>query len=214
LATPTGAAIVAASARFEPLPAMTLTAVGYGVGSRDLPDRPNLLRGLLGQASDPGDLDQVCVLETHLDDSNGEWLGVLLEKLLQAGALDVAYSPLQMKKNRPGVRVTVIAPPPLAEPLSRLLLRESSAIGVRRQLAERLKLRREGASVATALGEAAVKLLYEGEELVRVTPEFESCRRLAEASGLPLPEVYRQVERAADRWLGRPTDESGGAGPP
>lgn len=198
LVTPTGAAIVAEIANFAPLPEMTLTAVGYGVGSRELADRPNLLRGLLGQATEQGDCDQVCVLETHLDDANPEWLGALMEQLLQAGALDVGYSPLQMKKNRPGIRVTVIAPPHLAEPLSRLLLQQSSAIGVRRTLTERRKLRRQGATLITALGEAAVKLIYEGAQLLRITPEFESCRHLAEQCGQPLPEVYRLVERAAD----------------
>lgn len=198
LVTPTGAAIVAEIARFGALPEMTLSAVGYGVGGRDLIDRPNLLRGLLGQASEQGDCDQVCVLETHLDDANPEWLGALMEQLLLAGALDVGYSPLQMKKNRPGVRVTVIAPPPLAEPLSRLLLRQSSAIGVRRSMTERRKLRRQAGGVITALGEAAVKLIYDGEQLLRITPEFESCRLLAEQSGRPLPEIYRLVERAAE----------------
>lgn len=198
LVTPTGAAIVAEVARFAALPAMTLAAVGYGVGGRDLADRPNLLRGLLGESSEAGDCDQVSVLETHLDDANPEWLGALLEKLLQAGALDVGYSPLQMKKNRPGVRVTVIAPMHLAEPLSRQLLHQSSAIGVRRYTTERRKLRRQGAKVNTALGEAAVKLIYEGEQLLRITPEFESCRQLAEQNRRPLPEVYRLVERAAE----------------
>ncbi len=200
LVTPTGAAIVAEVARFAALPEMTLTAVGYGVGGRELADRPNLLRGLLGEASERGDCDQVSVLETHLDDANPEWLGALMEQLLKAGALDVGYSPLQMKKNRPGVRVTVIAPPPLADPLSRLLLHQSSAIGVRRYLTERRKLRRQTAKVAIALGEAAIKLIYEGEQLLRITPEFESCRQLAEQSGRPLPEVYRLVEQAAERF--------------
>jgi len=207
LVTPTGAAIVAEIARFGALPEMNLSAVGYGVGGRDLVDRPNLLRGLLGQASEQGDCDQVCVLETHLDDANPEWLGALMEQLLQAGALDVGYSPLQMKKNRPGVKVTVIAPPPLAEPLSRLLLHQSSAIGVRRSMTERRKLRRQAAKVVTALGEAAVKLIYDGEQLLRITPEFESCRLLAEHSGRPLPEVYRLVERAAENlFMGQETE--------
>lgn len=198
LVTPTGAAIAAEIAEFGPLPAMTLETVGYGVGGRDLPDRPNLLRGLLGETTENGEIDRVVVLETHLDDTTPEVLGFLMERLLAAGAFDVGYSPLQMKKNRPGLRVTVVAPPPLAERLARLLLRESSAIGVRRYETERLKLRRESATVATELGEAAVKLIYEGEKLLRVTAEYASCRALAEASGRPLPEVYRLVERAAE----------------
>lgn len=198
LVTPTGAAIAAEIAVFGPLPAMTLARVGYGVGGRQLPDRPNLLRGMLGDPATTAETDRVAVLETHLDDANPEWLGTLMERLLAAGALDVGYGPLQMKKNRPGLRVTVIAAPEQAAALASLLLRESSAIGVRCHETVRYKLRREERTVATPLGEARVKLLFDGEELVRITPEHDSCRGLAERSGRPLPEVYRIVERAAD----------------
>jgi uncharacterized protein (DUF111 family) len=200
LVTPTGAAIAAEAARFGPLPSMTLERVGYGVGERRLPDRPNVLRGILGREEAGRDLetDRVAILETHLDDANPEWLGPLMERLPREGAFDVAYAFVQMKKNRPGVRITVVAPPEKAAALSRLLLRETSAIGVRCHETRRFKLSREAAVVATPLGEAPVKRLFEGDELVRVTPEFEGCRRLAEASGRPLPEVYRIVERAAE----------------
>jgi len=204
LVTPTGAAIAAEIAVFGPLPAMTLARVGYGVGGRQLPDRPNLLRGMLGTPATAAETDRVAVLETHLDDANPEWLGTLMERLLAAGALDVGYGPLQMKKNRPGLRVTVVAPPELASALASLLLRESSAIGVRCHETVRYKLHREERTVATPLGEARVKLLYDGEELVRTTPEHDSCRRLAEKSGRPLPEVYRMVERAADELFDKP----------
>lgn len=198
LVTPTGAAIVAELATFGPLPAMTVDRTGYGVGSRHLEDRPNLLRGILGEEDAAAANDRVEVLETHLDDANPEWLGALLDDLLQAGALDVAYAPLQMKKNRPGVRVTVIAPLGRGDHLARTLLRASSAIGVRRQVWERFKLARETTEIDTEIGRARVKLLRDGETLLRITPEFESCRRLAQSSGRPLPEVYRLVERAAD----------------
>jgi pyridinium-3,5-bisthiocarboxylic acid mononucleotide nickel chelatase len=199
LVTPTGAAIVAEIARFGPLPALTLARIGYGVGSRDLADRPNLLRGLLGRGDSGGlESDEVTVLESHLDDSNPEWLGALIEQLLAAGALDAGLTPLQMKKNRPGLRLTVVAPPHAEAELARLILRESSASGIRLRRERRLKLRREGRSIDTGLGPARVKLLFDGAELLRVTPEFESCRELAAAAGRPLPEVYRVVERAAE----------------
>ena len=198
LLTPTGAAIIAEVASFGPFPAMTLEQVGYGVGSRDPGDRPNLLRGCLGRVASTAGRDQVAVIETHLDDSTPEILGYLSERLLAAGALDVGYSPLQMKKNRPGTRLTVVAPPAEQERLARLILRESSAIGVRFSESERLKLRREAGVVTTALGEAVVKLIFEGEELLRITPEFESCRTLATATERPLAEIYRLVEQAAD----------------
>jgi len=199
LVTPTGAAIAAETAAFGPMPAMTVTAIGYGAGDRHLPDRPNLLRGILGEAAESASLDEdrIAVLESHLDDANPEWLGAMLENLLAAGALDVGYSQLQMKKNRPGIRLTVIAPPSGASELARLILRESSAAGVRWHETRRFKLRSEPASVATALGEAVVKLFYEGNELLRAVPEYESCRKLAAESGRPLPEVYRLVERAS-----------------
>lgn len=199
LLTPTGAAIIAEVATFALFPAMTLEQVGYGVGQRDLSDRPNLLRGLLGRAEDAaGRRDRVTVIETHLDDTTPELLGHLLERLLAAGALDVGYSPLQMKKNRPGTRLTVVARPARQEDLARLILRESSAIGVRFYECDRLKLRREAGTVTTEPGEAVVKLIYEGEELLRITPEYETCRTLAATCNRPLAEVYRLVEQAAD----------------
>ena len=198
LVTPTGAAIAAEIARFGPMPAMTLQAVGYGAGERDLSDRPNLLRGLLGQTTVEQSLhqDRVAILETHLDDANPEWLGALMDSLLEAGALDVGYSSLQMKKNRPGLALTVIAPPSLTEQLARIILRQSSAAGVRWRESRRYKLRSEAATITTVLGEAQVKNFYEGEDLLRTVPEFESCLKLATDSGRPLPEVYRLVERA------------------
>lgn len=206
LVTPTGAAIVAVVAGPGGMPAMSLERVGYGVGTRDPADRPNLLRGFLGrmEGKDGLECDTVTVLETHLDDSTPELLGHLMERLLAGGALDVAFAPLQMKKNRPGVRVTVVAEVATADPLARLVLRESSAIGVRLSSCRRLKLRRETSTVATELGPAQVKLLFEGDELLRVAPEYESCRTLAASSGRPLAEVMRIVEQAASA-LGQTT---------
>ncbi len=210
LVTPTGAAIAAEIARFASLPAMTLEKVGYGAGERKLADRPNLLRGLLGKTESWNpEQDRVTVLETHLDDANPEWIGALMERLLEKGALDAACSPLQMKKNRPGVGITVVCPPGKSAALAKMLLRESSAIGVRHFETWRFKLRREERTVRTPLGEARVKLLFDEGKPVRVTPEFESCRSLASANALPLPEVYRLVERAADPLL---EGEGGGGG--
>jgi uncharacterized protein (TIGR00299 family) protein len=204
LVTPTGAAVVATLAHFGPLPAMTVVRTGYGVGGWDLADRPNLLRGILGEPGTAAGLerDLVTVIETHIDDSLAEVLGTLQEKLLAAGALDAAFTPRQMKKNRPGVTLTVLAPPALAESLARLVLHESSAIGVRMYDTRRLKLRREIHTVATPLGPAAVKLVFEGETLLRVAPEHAACALLAAGSGRPLPEVYRLVTAAAARVFG------------
>lgn len=199
LVTPTGAAIAAEVAAFGPLPAMTLDRIGYGAGDRHLQDRPNLLRGLLGAADDPweGETDRVAVLECHLDDANPEWLGALMERLFEDGALDVAFAPLQMKKNRPGVQLTVIAPPEKATALARRILRDSPAGGVRCREDLRYKLRRQVQSLPTPVGEVRVKLFYEGQRLLRLAPEFESCRQLAESCDLPLPEIYRLAQQAA-----------------
>lgn len=150
-----------------------------------------------GKTDSPGihATDDIQVVETHLDDMNPELLGFLMERLLNEGALDVAFSPLQMKKNRPGVRLTVIAPPHLLQNLSRLILLESTAIGVRYYSAQRYKLDRTLEVRETSLGPVQVKVLREGEQVVRVAPEFEECRRLALETGLPLLEIYRIVAR-------------------
>jgi len=199
LVTPTGAVIAAEIATFIAMPEMVIDKVGYGLGSRDMANRPNVLRGILGDSAEVrADDDTVTVIETHLDDCNPEWLGYLIDTLFAHGALDVAYTPLQMKKNRPGTRVTIISPVELAMKLEQLLLQNSSAIGVRRYETRRRKLRRECRTVPTAMGDVTVKCLFEGDKLVRITPEYESCRILAETNNRPLPEIYRLAERAAD----------------
>ena len=204
LVTPTGAAIATEIAQFGVMPAMTIERVGYGIGGWELDDRPNLLRGFVGKRAAATDFehDSVTVIETHLDDSSPEWLGSLIDRLITDGALDVAFSPLQMKKNRPGTRLTVVTQPHEAKQLAQTILRESSAIGVRMHEAHRMKLRREPATVQTEFGEAAVKLIYEGKQLLRITPEHASCQQLAETTGKPLPVIYRVVTAAANRRFG------------
>lgn len=204
LVTPTGAAIATEIAQFGSMPEMTIERIGYGVGNLELEDRPNLLRGIVGQKSAATDfeLDLVTLIETHIDDSSPEWLGSLIDRLMTDGALDAACAPLQMKKGRPGTRLTVVARPHEAKRLAETILRESSAIGVRMHETRRMKLRREPATVQTECGEASVKLIYEGKLLLRITPEHASCQRLAEATGRPLPEIYRLVTTAANRRFG------------
>jgi uncharacterized protein (TIGR00299 family) protein len=204
LVTPTGAAIASAIAGFGQLPSMVPDQVGYGVGGWQLEDRPNLLRGLLGRTGTTDGLEQdtAIVLETHIDDMSPELLGSLLEKLMNSGAWDAGFTPLQMKKNRPGVRVTVVTSPGRKERLARLLLRESTATGVRSYETSRLKLRREIHTVPSSLGKAQVKLAFEGETLLRITPEHASCAALAEATGRPIADVYRIITETANRQFG------------
>ncbi len=204
LVTPTGAAIASAIAGFGHLPAMVPDRIGYGVGGWQLDDRPNLLRGLFGKSGTSDGLaeDAAVVLETHIDDMSPELLGHLLEQLLKQGAWDAGFTPLQMKKNRPGTRVTVIAPPELKERLARLLLHESSSIGVRCYDTVRYKLHREVHTIPTSLGKAEVKLVYDGKTLLRATPEHASCLALAEATGRSLIDIYRIVTDTANRQFG------------
>jgi uncharacterized protein (TIGR00299 family) protein len=201
LVTPTGATIVAELAEFVEFPSCSLGTIGYGVGGWDLEDRPNLLRGILyaQEATDKQEIVQV--LETHIDDSTSEQLGFLLERLFSAGALDVAYSALQMKKNRPGHRLTVICRPDETEKLTDLVLEHSSAIGVRAYTAKRYQLERCQQKVATPYGDARIKLLSRAGKFIRLTAEFEDCRRISLEVEKPLHEIMRIVENAAYEQL-------------
>jgi uncharacterized protein (DUF111 family) len=140
--------------------------------------------------------DTIAVLETNLDDINAELLGAFVEKALATGALDVFYTPIQMKKSRPGVLLTILCPEAEADKFCELILRETTAFGVRRALAERRKLQREFVKVTTAFGEVSVKIGRLGGQLVQVAPEFESCRAAAEQTGAPLKAVYEAAVRA------------------
>jgi pyridinium-3,5-bisthiocarboxylic acid mononucleotide nickel chelatase len=202
LVTPTGAALLAEFAeRFGPMTGLVANRVGYGLGARDNRTRPNVLRAVLAAtpaapvASHDWETDTVAVLETNLDDCPGEWLGHVLEKALRHGALDAFHTPVQMKKNRPGTLLTLLAPPELADDLTALLLTETGAFGVRRTNAERRKLRREAAEVKTEFGTVKVKLGRLDGRVLHVTPEFESARDVAAQAGVPLKEVYAAVAR-------------------
>jgi uncharacterized protein (TIGR00299 family) protein len=197
LVTPTGAVILKGlEALPEPCPPLKLTRVGYGAGSRELPGHPNLLRVYLGEplAAAPGLRERVLVLETHIDDMNPELYEPLMAGLFAAGALDVALTPIQMKKNRPGVRLTVVAPPPAREGLLARLFADSTTLGVRLMEVERVAARRWQETVETPYGPLLVKVMEYGGRR-RVLPEYEACRRLAEQHGLPLIEVYRLLPR-------------------
>ena len=197
LVTPTGAALLAEFAEsFGPLRGLTPRRIGYGLGTRDNRTRPNVLRAVLGETSGTDavaqdwETDTVAVLETNLDDLSAEVLGHFVERALADGALDVFHTPVQMKKNRPGVLLTVLCAEADADRFAAKMLRETSAFGVRRTLAERRKLRRRFITVATPWGEVRVKLGELNGAVVQAAPEFEDCRRLADAAGVPLKEVY------------------------
>ena len=205
LITPTGAAILAEFAgSFGPMQNITVEKIGYGLGTRQNKTRPNVLRAVLGQelkVSATGldwETDSVAVLETNLDDINAELLGAFVEKAFGAGALDVFHTPVQMKKNRPGVLLTVLCAATEADHFSELILRETTAFGVRRTLAERRKLRRETKTVKTKFGAVTVKLGRLNQSVVQASPEFESCRKLAESAGVTVREIYEAALKAVN----------------
>lgn len=189
--TPTGAAIVAALASdVGRMPAMRLERVGNGAGSRDFDDCPNILRAFLGRSvAEQAEAPEVLVVEANIDDSTPEVLGYVMERLLEEGALDVFFTPIQMKKNRPGVLLSFLCRPDTLEPLGRLLLAESSAIGLRHYPASRITLERRVEERQTAFGPARFKLVFERGRLLRVAPEYDDCRRIARERGLPCREV-------------------------
>ncbi len=200
LVTPTGAALLAEFAEgFAPMDNLVAEKIGFGVGTRDNLTRPNVLRAILGQASAkvPHDweTDRVAVLETNCDDINAEILGNFVETALAAGALDVFHTPIQMKKNRPGVLLTVLCAEAEADKFAALMLRETSVFGVRRTVAERRKLRREFTEVKTKFGKVTVKLGRLDGEIVQIAPEFEACKKLALAAKVPLTRVYDAARR-------------------
>ena len=200
LVTPTGAALLAELAEsFGPMQGLVAEKIGFGLGTRDNKTRPNVLRAVLGTSDTQHatrntqhdwETDTIAVLETNLDDISAEILGNFVERALAAGALDVFHTPIQMKKNRPGVLLTVLCAEADADKFSEMILRETSAFGVRRHLAERRKLRREFTTVKTPFGEVTVKLGKLDGKIVQAAPEFESCKKVAEKAGVPLKQVY------------------------
>jgi uncharacterized protein (TIGR00299 family) protein len=197
--TPTGAALlVEFCERYGPISEMQVERTGYGLGTRETPPRPNVLRAVLGQTGDPesAETDEISQIETNLDDITPELAAAAMQKLFQAGALDVFFTPVQMKKNRPGFVITALCHLDKTDDLARILLTETSAFGVRIHTAKRYKLRREFRDVETPYGPVRIKLGFLGEDLVQAAPEFESCRAVAELAGVSV----RDVHLAA--WIG------------
>jgi uncharacterized protein (TIGR00299 family) protein len=201
LITPTGAALLAEfSSSFGPFPELKIEKIGYGLGTRDDGLRPNVLRALLGECKDTSDaeIDEITQIETNLDDLSPELAGAAMERLFGAGALDVFFTPAQMKKNRPGFILTVLCAEEKSSELARILLTQTTAFGVRMHRAQRLKLRREFQVRETPYGPVRIKLGFFGDELVQAVPEYESCREVAHRAGVSV----RDVHVAA--WLGIP----------
>jgi uncharacterized protein (TIGR00299 family) protein len=201
LVTPTGAAILATLARFE-TPAIAIERIGYGFGSKRFP-WPNCLRFCMGRAEGIStmsgeftDVDWVTVIESHIDNMTGELLGGLMERLFTSGALDVSYTPMQMKKNRPATLVRVICVPEESDNLAQVLLRETSTLGVRMQQVQRLKAQRMLQQIVTPLGSMTIKVKRLGSRIISAAPEYEQCQRIANEKNKSLAEVYEVAQQA------------------
>ncbi|MDO8531357.1 MAG: nickel pincer cofactor biosynthesis protein LarC [Dehalococcoidia bacterium] len=198
--TPTGAAILTTLAEFR-RPAMRLERVGYGAGGRDTPERPNVLAVWLGQPVESAGETPLALLETNIDDMDPRIYGHLMERLLEAGARDAWYTPIQMKKGRPATMVSVLATPDLEGALVGLLLRETTTLGVRVRDVRRHEAQRESVTLKTSLGEVPVKVKRIEGKAVGATPEYDVCRRIAREKGMPLVDVLRRVQREAEAKL-------------
>lgn len=202
LTTPTGAAIAATLAEgFGPLPAMTIYGSGYGAGQKDFP-QPNILRILIGESSlETNDntqpqLETIIVLETNVDNASGEIIGHAIDRVWSAGALDVSLAPIQMKKHRPGVLVSVQCRPEDADRMQTILFAELPTLGVRRSSVMRTVLARRVHEVTTRWGNVAGKIAFLPDGTERFTPEYETCRQIAEENGVPLADVMAEATRA------------------
>jgi uncharacterized protein (TIGR00299 family) protein len=203
LVTPTGALIVSAyAASYGPIPPMSIERVGYGAGERDFPPTPNVLRILVGRAADRPNVDRVTILECEIDDMNPQIFGTLMDRLYAAGALEVFYAPVQMKKNRPGTLMTVVAAPELRSTLADVVFQETTTIGLRHYEADRECLQRELVRVETPVGDVRFKLAWRYGRLVNAAPEFEDCARLAAANNLSVKAVQALAVKAFDGTQG------------
>ena len=203
MVTPTGAALVTTLATdFGPLPAMRLQKVGHGAGTREYKHHPNVLRALLGDLVDGAALrETVIVIQTTIDDMNPQIYGHLMERLFEAGALEVFYAPIQMKKNRPGTMATIICPEPRLEAVTEVIFRETTTIGFRYLPMGRIEMDRRFDRASTPWGPVRVKVSRYHGRIMQATPEYEDCRALALRADVPLKEVQQAAQAA---WARRP----------
>jgi uncharacterized protein (TIGR00299 family) protein len=209
LVTPTGAALLAEFVEsFGAMDNLVAEKIGFGLGTRENKTRPNVLRAVIGSQGKTaasksktvaldGETDKIAVLETNLDDCSGEILGAFVETALNAGALDVFHTPIQMKKNRPGVLLTVLCAENDADKFAEMILRETTAFGVRKTIAERRKLRREFKEVTTPHGKVTMKVGRLGGKVIQASPEFESVKKIAAKAGVPVKHVFAAAVQAA-----------------
>lgn len=197
LVTPTGALLISSYATsYGPMPAMTIEKAGYGAGDRDLPNTPNVLRVLVGESAGQPGTEQIVVLACEIDDMNPQLFGSVMDRLYAAGALEVYFASVQMKKNRPGTLLTILARPEQRQELSAIVFRETTTIGVRYHEVTRERLEREMTEVVTPFGIVRVKVARLGGTIVNASPEFEDCLRLASDRKVPVKDVQAAASKA------------------
>ena len=197
LVTPTGALLVSAYAdRYGPVPEMKIRSVGYGAGSRDFPDTPNVVRVLVGENTNAVKTESVVVVECEIDDMNPQIFGVLMDELLAKGALDVFYTSVLMKKGRPGTLVSVITNQSCREEITSLLFRQTTTIGVRYREMTRECLTRKKINLSTPVGEVRFKISSRGNDVMNVSPEFDDVRLIAERDNKPIKDIHAIVMKA------------------
>ena len=192
LLTPTAAAILTTiTDEFGPLPSMKIETVGYGAGTLDSEEFPNVLRLILGQSADEAleDTDSVCLLETNVDDVSGEVVGSVSEQLLECGALDVFTTPIYMKHNRPAVKISVVCKIRLAEQLEQVIFKQGLTFGIRKQILQRKKLAREFVSVETEFGSIKIKKGSTGGQIVNIKPELSDCVKAAKKHNVGVKKI-------------------------
>jgi uncharacterized protein (TIGR00299 family) protein len=211
LVTPTGAAIIKAVAQeFGPLPQMLVSSIGYGAGTREYEDFPNALRVVVGETSDVetsdppvADVERLVMLETNIDDMSPQVFGYVMDKAFELGALDCYFTPVQMKKNRPGTLVSILCKPAQQTTLCEMLLVETTTLGVRSYEVERVALQRAIVTIETPYGAIDVKEASIDGRLLRAMPEYEQCRRAAQEGGVTLCEVEQSAIKAHAETLDR-----------
>lgn len=197
LVTPTGAAIISTLAvKFGSMPKMVIDKIGYGAGTKDLTEQPNLLRVILGTTEGSYESDTINVIETNIDDMSSQIYDLLIDKLLAMGALDVFLTPIVMKKSRPAVKLTVLIDSTYLQEACACIFAETTTMGVRIYEVDRKKLSREMVEVETEYGKVSVKLGKVGDEVLKILPEYEDCKRLSEKHNVPIMKIHQAVLKA------------------
>ena len=208
LTTPTGASIIKTYAEdFGEIPPLRIISTGYGAGTRDL-RKPNVLRIIVGEMiarPEEAEEDEVVIIDTNIDDMNPEFYGYVMEKLFDAGAIDVWITPVYMKKNRPGTALSVLAPIHKEEAIIDVIFKETSTLGARTSRKVRRKALREVLAVTTRFGEVRVKIGKFKNQIVSVSPEYDDCARLAKEKEIAVKEVYNEAKQAAEKVLKKTT---------